>query len=393
LERAGSTSARRLGLLDWLIGSWIVFGLARMFFDGRVFGLVAVRDFAMVYYAVFFFLAANIFHRQSHRAETLLSLFRNAAVIMGGVYMFTRLWPGVLENSLLLRGVPLIFYKDDLVGVFAAVGAMLQFLRFEQVGRGRHVLFSLALVGVVLFTNNRSALLALVVGAGGLLLAGRWRFITLLGIGGVFGAILMVAVATWQGDTWRDTPLMGVYDRVVSLTDPFGTRQYGGETTSNKGDNNLFRLIWWQEVVGETVEESPVFGLGFGHDLSARFLREYYAHTSEEFSARSPHSIIVTVFGRMGIVGLLLYGAIILQLLTQVVHSARRQDFVSLPPLLAAAMIFASACFGVVLEGPMGAVLFWSLLGSGVGLLAHQADTRDENDDDLPNTIGGEPAK
>ena len=30
---------------------------------------------------------------------------------------------------------------------------------------------------------------------------------------------------------------------------------------------------------------------------------------------------------------------------------------------LAAWVIFTSACFGVVLEGPMGAVVFWTILG------------------------------
>jgi hypothetical protein len=31
-------------------------------------------------------------------------------------------------------------------------------------------------------------------------------------------------------------------------------------------------------------------------------------------------------------------------------------------------VIFVSACFGVVLEGPMGAVVFWSLLGLACAL-------------------------
>ena len=32
-------------------------------------------------------------------------------------------------------------------------------------------------------------------------------------------------------------------------------------------------------------------------------------------------------------------------------------------------VVFVSACFGVVLEGPMGAVLFWVMLGAANGAL------------------------
>jgi hypothetical protein len=41
----------------------------------------------------------------------------------------------------------------------------------------------------------------------------------------------------------------------------------------------------------------------------------------------------------------------------------------------AAWVIFVSACFGVVLEGPMGAVVFWTVLGLANGMNAAPAPT------------------
>ena len=333
----------------------------------------------MVYYAVFFYLAANIVHRDPARLAVLLATLRISSVIMAVLFSIAVQWPGVLESALTLRGVPLIFYKADLVGVFAGVGALLHFIRFEQTGRWRSVGFSLLLVGVVLMTNNRSALLALAVGAAALGIAGRWRFPVLLGGGAVVAAVLLVAISTWRGDSWRDTPLVGAYERMVSLVDPLGTGSYQGEATFNKGDNNRFRLVWWSEVIAETIDTSPIYGLGFGYDLSARFQRVYYGVSPEDFNARSPHSIAVTVFARMGLVGLVLFLGIIVQMVYWVWGAARRDDLEQLAPSLMATMVFTSACFGVVLEGPMGAVVFWVMLGAGSGLMAAAQAKEDES--------------
>jgi hypothetical protein len=37
--------------------------------------------------------------------------------------------------------------------------------------------------------------------------------------------------------------------------------------------------------------------------------------------------------------------------------------------------MFVCACFGVVLEGPMGAVIFWTLLGMASGIEPDLAET------------------
>ena len=42
-----------------------------------------------------------------------------------------------------------------------------------------------------------------------------------------------------------------------------------------------------------------------------------------------------------------------------------RGDWVDTVPWLTAWAILTSSCFGVVLEGPMGAVLFWTAVGIG----------------------------
>ena len=83
----------------------------------------------------------------------------------------------------------------------------------------------------------------------------------------------------------------------------------------------------------------------------------------------------MTTLGRMGLLGtvvlLSIYwtqGRITARVAREVRADPTRQDAMTLQA--AVWVIMVSACFGVVLEGPMGAIPFWIMLG-----LAHHAAT------------------
>ena len=66
----------------------------------------------------------------------------------------------------------------------------------------------------------------------------------------------------------------------------------------------------------------------------------------------------------MGVIGLALFLSILLIMARRTVQQARSTpDAGTSTPWLFSWMIFVTACFGVVMEGPMGAVLFWMMLG------------------------------
>jgi O-antigen ligase len=93
-------------------------------------------------------------------------------------------------------------------------------------------------------------------------------------------------------------------------------------------------------------------------------VQEYFPETGEEFSTRSPHNIFVTYYGRMGGVGVALWGGFCVVLLGRTWRCLRHtSDPVTWSLWCGAWVILVSGCFGVVLEGPMGAVIFWTLLG------------------------------
>lgn len=351
----------RRDALNLLLLVWIVAGTVRVGFDYRLHGFVALRDFATVYYALFFYLAQELSQQERSRRALLNTMLISCAVLFGTSLVYER-YHDFFFNVLTIGGSPLIAYKGDLIGTFLAVGSVLFFLRYEA-GRGRwNVAASLLCAGAVVGTNNRASLLGLLVAALWLAIGRRWRFAATLGVTGAAAALALLLVVGVTNTSWEKTPLFGFYEHATSLLDPAGQRSYRGEGTANKGDNNLFRAVWWQEVFDETLAVNPYTGLGFGHDLAARFVQAYYPESGDEFNVRSPHNVLLTVFARMGLVGLGLFVAVIAVVAVRTARAVRAGPQEA-APWCAVWVILTSACFGVVLEGPMGAVVFWTLLG------------------------------
>jgi len=348
--------------LNFLVLTWIAVGTLRIGFDVRQYGFMALRDFALVYYAAFFFLGQAA-AREAAGARFLERTLLGACLVLLPVYEVYKRIPEFFIGTLTLRGNPVIFFKDDLAGTFLAAGAVLLYLRWEHRSRAFATLGALSLAGSALATGNRASLLGLVGAALWLALGGRWRFGAVLATGGASAAAAILAGASLLKIPWERTPVYGVYERVASVVDVSGSRTYTSIDAASKGDNNLFRRVWWQAVIDDTLHGNPYIGLGFGTDLADRFVREYYPESGDEFTTRSPHNVLLTVFARMGAVGLALFLAIV-GTLGVYTWRAVRADAAAAAPWCAAWVILISACLGVVLEGPMGAVVFWTLLGT-----------------------------
>jgi hypothetical protein len=364
----------RRDALNFTILAWMIDGTIRFAFDFRLYGVLALRDYALVYYAAFFFLAQWA-AADPAAARFLRRCFLSAVGLLLIIHPVYSAFPDFFLNTITLRGVPLIFFKDDLVGNFLAVGSLLFFVQFERTRRPAWVAVSLLCAGLMVTTGSRSSMVGLALGAGWLALAGRRRLAYTLAASTGFAVLGFAIVANFANRDLRRTPLWAVYERVLSVADPLGQRTYEADVLS-KGDNNVFRLVWWQAAIDETLESDRWFGLGFGHDLAARFLREYYPEGGDDFNARSPHNVLVTVFARMGFVGSALFAAILVALAARTWSALRSAEraLTAGPWWCAVWIIFAGACFGIVLEGPMGAVVFWTLLG-----LASAAPLEQEN--------------
>lgn len=357
---------------DWLNGLlllWLVLGAGRIWMDLRSHGFMALRDFAMVYYLLYFFAAQELVQHAPSRG-----ILRAALLATFGLLPLTgllaSLFPAFFLSNLLIEGVPLIFYKSDLLATFLFTGFIVllpagQSRRPEDWGRWLAALASLVF-GLTLL--SRSSMLGLAVAVVWLAWAGRWRPARVLLSICLAGLLSVTVYSLLQKKDFTKTKAYAIYEAVVSIADYSGTRDYQSEMSSDKGDNNRFRLVWWKNVAEDTLTTSPVLGLGFGADLAHGFLLEYYPVGEPDFSARSPHNIFMTTLGRMGLLGVAVLLAVYLhqaRVTARVAREARadpaRQEAMTLQAAVWVVMV--SACLGVVLEGPMGAIPFWIMLG------------------------------
>jgi hypothetical protein len=349
--------------LNWAVLAWLVVGTARVVFDVPRHGLLAVRDYATVYYALFFFLAQHM-ARDRAVARYFIGCLLVAGVLLGPAFALSKIFESFFLTKLTVNGVPLIFFKGDLAPTYLAACSILIFHWAQGGHRFWAWPLSAAMFAYVAPGHSRSSLVGGVVACTLLMAAGRWRYSVLQGAVSALALLVIVALATGFGNVWAERKLEGLTDRVVSVFDVTGTRRYTSEDSFYKGDNNRFRAVWWKNVALETWETNPVFGLGFGSDLAAGFLQEYYPDGGEDFAARSPHNIFMTVLGRMGAVGLAVWCGFCVILLRCTWRALRHlSDSTDWGLWCAAWVILVSATFGVVLEGPMGAVIFWTLLG------------------------------
>jgi hypothetical protein len=349
--------------LNWIVLAWLVLGTARMIFDVPRFGFMAVRDYATVYYALFFFLAQHM--AQTPRVALYLRrclLF--ALLLLIPMYALAEIFSDFFLTQLTVNGVPLIHYKGDLARTFLVVGSILLFHWAR--GPQRYWVWPLSVITFITVAagENRASLLGALAASGLLLLAGHWRYPVVQMTAAILALGVAVVLASGFDNPWATRKVAGFTDRIVSVIDISGTGRYQSEEAFNKGDNNRFRLVWWRSVATETWETNPALGLGFGADLARGFVTEYYPTDEGEFNVRSPHNIFLTAFGRMGLAGVLVWTAFCGVLLQRTWRALQQGDDPVYWALWASLwVLMVSATLGVVLEGPMGAVVFWTSLG------------------------------
>jgi O-antigen ligase len=236
-----------------------------------------------------------------------------------------------------------VFFDPDIFGRFLAlvmilVVGVLLFTRRQRDQLGATGVLAVLWVALVL-TLSRSSLAALLVGAG-IVAALRWRLSRAVVVGAVVVALGAAAVA-------------------VSPT-TFGLNQ--GLNGASSGRAGL--VSGGLHMFGDR----PLWGYGSG-----AFVTEYRArnpHTSQTLAAS--HTIAITIGAEQGLIGEVVYLALVLTALLVLLRGSRRSAARAAVAAAFVALMFHTELYADFLEDPMT----WTLLAIGASLAARPPPPR-----------------
>jgi len=331
-------------------------------------GINALRDAAMWYYALFYFIGLGLASQQAvaNRVWRLLRSFWILALVWNTADLLSKNALSHSGPAVPGRGVPLFFNSTHEAGQNLALGALIVLCTTALIGRPalRAVLAPVALLGLALFaaSEGRGMRIGIASGVSVVMLLsltphGMPHFNTrLLKLSVV--AIPMLALVA-----------IALPDRVLKITN---LDRFAEADPSNVEGTAGWRLIWWQRLYAEVMKRNPAFGLGFGESLHV--YHPLLESIDEEFVVRSPHNFNITVFTRMGIVGLLLWVGIVVIGIGAVfravwqgsvggrAYTAERRDELAFWVVMLVCTVVNSS-FGVLMEGPVLGIWFWFALG------------------------------
>lgn len=188
---------------------------------------------------------------------------------------------------------------------------------------------------------------------------------------------------------WRRTRLFGMVYLLIGAgaisvvaSSPEAVYQRGNfqrfeNMVSETQGTAYWRRIWWENLHREVMEENLLFGLGFGASLHIHN-PEIHINPDPHWPIRSPHNINMTIYSRMGWMGLLTWVVILLSgiggLFVFVRRGRNRWGPYSIERrkeltfwLIMLTATWVNSSFGVLMEGPVLGIWFWFALGFAQG--------------------------
>jgi O-antigen ligase/polysaccharide polymerase Wzy-like membrane protein len=376
---AVAASGRPEGLLRvrpraaWLVVPFMTWGLARTLPYIQQYGIDALRDAVLWAYAAFALLVAGTLERST--AERVVPLYRRLVPFfllwlpIGAILTQIGAAPSLSEGS-----VPIVNLKLGDAGVhLAGVGA---FALLGLHGRWRPASTVIQTVAFVLSAGivasiNRGGFLAASTAALALTRARpsrAWPVVALTAALVVGSAVVVDPLADVQFSGDRSASIAQIN---LNLSSIFGdTRISGLEGTET------FRLEWWSAIVDYTIF-GPHFwtGKGFGVNLGI----DDGFQTSADDPARAPHNSHLAILARMGVPGLLLWVGLLLAfggslfasfVRAQRARQERRTRVIAWVAIYWLAML-VNMSVDPYLEGPMGGIWFWSVMGFGFAVASN----------------------
>lgn len=363
----------------WLLLTYIALGAVRTLPYVGQYGIVALRDAVIWGYAVFAVIVSGCLLRTGWIEKAVRSYGSIVPWFIAWVPVAYVLEKNAIVPKFPLSGQRLLDYKpgDMLVHLAGTAGFILAGLyaarRHHRNRRAWLQEWPLWLVWMLGFaltaTRNRGGMLAAVLALLTVLVlkpTERWGRILLIGV--VLLSVSLMFNASLGQMGGREVSFTQLKENIESI--------YSDDTEGALSGTREWRLEWWSRIIDYTFN-GPYFwtGRGFGMTLFTDI-----SPGGEDADLRSPHNYHMTVLARMGVPGFALWVTLnvifVFTLLTRYFKArALGREFwarLNVWLLMYWVAFVINASFDVYLEGPQGAIWFWSLFGMAIAVVRTQ---------------------
>lgn len=343
-----------------------------------VYKIAVIRDAMLYGYAIFAFLIGLFVPKKSidlfmHAYQKLIPIFLLIAPVVV-ILSFS------VSESFPLRfpgaPVPIFFNKAGDIGVHLGGVAAFILLRLDKNSRPE----SSKMIWIYWMLWGASITVIGSISRGGILggISAVAVVVLLRPRSGIYKPILLAILVLWLA------MVSGLYSlKLTSL--PGHHREVSVEQVVNnlisfvgKSDDSYgglkatvsWRFQWWESIIDYTFN-GPYFWTGKGYGINLGNSDGFQADEEEGLERiRSPHNVFMTILARSGVPGFIMWLIFLLSYYVWLVNiSFRRRLTNSMDAQVAiwfmayTVAMLANGSFDVYIEGPMGGIWFWSIIG------------------------------
>ena len=334
------------------------------------------RDFAMVYYSIFL-LFGYAFYKDYKNIEIFYK-------IIGWIFVFHAIWglfyiarETVAANSPLLMGfMPLFSFREDADSLIFLGGA-LYFLLMVKHHNWNKLLVVLSVIiqfFLILLFQSRAVYVSCFL---------VFMFLSMTSTKKVLFKIMIVLMLIFAAGVVSNFTIKGEEDH-YDMSAEGTVQEFLSIFTPDESQTASYRLVWWRFVIEDALENprSLLLGKGFGPSLAINRYSLMVGEWTREYEevggiAKSPHNFFITVFGRMGIVGLFLWLAINCAFFLHMLKGIRLSRILGEHKIHNILIwigcfilaIIAASFFAVLLESPFMAIPYFFFMGLGLAIV------------------------
>jgi hypothetical protein len=359
----------------WLIG-WMGVGLALTVPQVGEYGVAALRDAAIWYYGAFAYVGYGL----ASRPEALRRFLRVLGVAFVAHFLFCVVWlSGLIELARVSppapgSNFPLFHPRPDASAVHLGAGFLFALFMGKYFGWAPWTRWVVAFpqLLLVIALQVRAGWVAFAAASAYLALRFRARQVALAAIALVcIGLTAMVfELQTRSGKLVLAVPRL--VEEFETLLPIWGAADYEYSGSRRSVAAVDWRREYWTWVVtrNSASVSSMLLGIGFGPDLTPQTDSIKFSRHRNRPN-RNPHNIAVTVFGRMGVIGLGLWIAFhvaFFALQWRWLTAAKRvadgwQADLAVFLMAYVILMLGAALFGVLLESPFMAAPYFFIVG------------------------------